>query len=436
MSKVICDICGTSFPDAATQCPICGSVRPADAPSVTEDGADKTSGYKHVKGGNFSKANVRKRNKAKGVVSVNVVSDMDNDEEDKRKSNKPLIIVAAVLMLAIIAVATYIVLAYFGPSANTSYSDVVVNQENSEHTTSTEQSEVISIPCTDVTLDVESIVFNSDDSARMIYPQVQPIDSTDELIFASDNEDVAIVNTNGMVTPVGPGTATITVICGEYQATCVVECVFSDETESTENTEETVDATEESTVPAMNPNSEFKLNRVDITFSRKGESWVIYSGSIPLSAITWSSDNEEVASIQDGKVVAVGPGDTKVYGEYNNQKVGCIIRCYFSTESENDGVTGNGGGVSEDGGSVVSGGNFNYYSQWGPIAGNDASISVGDILQLTLKDGAGNPVSVEFSVSGSSCTVNGNSVTGTAAGDSIVSCVYQGVTYECTIRVH
>ena len=31
MSKIICDVCGTSYQDSATQCPICGCVRPIDA---------------------------------------------------------------------------------------------------------------------------------------------------------------------------------------------------------------------------------------------------------------------------------------------------------------------------------------------------------------------------------------------------------------------
>ena len=30
MSKIICDICGTSYPETATQCPICGCVLAPD----------------------------------------------------------------------------------------------------------------------------------------------------------------------------------------------------------------------------------------------------------------------------------------------------------------------------------------------------------------------------------------------------------------------
>ena len=37
MSKIICDICGTSYPETAKQCPICGCVRPGDVQRVTNE---------------------------------------------------------------------------------------------------------------------------------------------------------------------------------------------------------------------------------------------------------------------------------------------------------------------------------------------------------------------------------------------------------------
>ena len=91
------------------------------------------------------------------------------------------------------------------------------------------------------------------------------------------------------------------------------------------------------------------LNRSDITFSKQGESWVVYSGKIAKTDIIWSTDNSNVATIDNGKVVAVGGGTTKIHAEYNGTKVSCIIRCNFTSGSENQGVSGN-GGVSEDGG--------------------------------------------------------------------------------------
>ena len=66
MDKVICDICGTSYPASATQCPICGCEKPADPQVDTEAVAENEEiGYKPVRGGRFSNANVRKRNAGK-----------------------------------------------------------------------------------------------------------------------------------------------------------------------------------------------------------------------------------------------------------------------------------------------------------------------------------------------------------------------------------
>ena len=89
MSKIICEVCGTSYPDTTVQCPICGCVRPGNAHSVTANKQDENDGgYTYVKGGRFSKANVRKRNKINGTEVPE-----DND------SNRGLVITAIVLLL-------------------------------------------------------------------------------------------------------------------------------------------------------------------------------------------------------------------------------------------------------------------------------------------------------------------------------------------------
>ena len=220
MSKVICDICGTSFPDTATQCPICGSVRPADAPSVNDDRKEKSGGYKHVKGGNFSKSNVRKRNKAKGVVSVNVVSDMDAEgSTNGGKSNKALVIVAIILLLAVIAVAAYIILNYFGPSGKPS------GNQGGGATESTPAATDETIPCEDLRLSNKNILFESaEGTSQLLSVEVTPANTTDLIRFSSEDESIATVSDSGLVTPVAPGKTKIIVECGNLRAECVVEC--------------------------------------------------------------------------------------------------------------------------------------------------------------------------------------------------------------------
>ena len=70
MNKVICDVCGTDYPETASQCPVCGCVRrggsQTSAGNATAN-SESAAGYTYVKGGRFSKSNVRKRLKAAPV---------------------------------------------------------------------------------------------------------------------------------------------------------------------------------------------------------------------------------------------------------------------------------------------------------------------------------------------------------------------------------
>ncbi len=352
MSKIICEICGTSYPETATQCPICGCVRPADAHSVAGDTNEK-SGYTYVKGGRFSKANVRKRNGAAQAVAreTEII-----ETAPKNKDSRGLVITAVLLLLAIIAVVIYIAVRFLMPPE-------ILKNPDPAATSTTATKEVL---CSDIYLDVRKIVLAEQDESRMLYATLWPADTTEEVSFASSDEAVVTVSRSGKVTAVGPGTAVITVTCGEVSVTCDVECTF--EIESTDDTTDSTEETEETTLG----DTEFKLNRKDITFSHKGESWVIYDGSVALSSITWSSDNEAVATITNGKVVAVGSGETKVHAEYNGQKVSCIIRCAFKADNN----AGTGGNVSEDGGGV---------SEDGGNSANTKTVTVG----INVRNGAG-----------------------------------------------
>ena len=44
MSKIICDVCGTSYPDTADCCPICGCPRDAAGNRLGEDLLEQTEG--------------------------------------------------------------------------------------------------------------------------------------------------------------------------------------------------------------------------------------------------------------------------------------------------------------------------------------------------------------------------------------------------------
>lgn len=363
MSKIICDICGTSYSETAKQCPICGCVRPGDVQRVTneintdENGA---SGYTYVKGGRFSKSNVKKRNKARnaktkvsgGKSKAKPIAENANDKEPR--NNRGLAIVAIVLLLAIIGVVIYIAMGFFDNIAGT--------DKNPSDATVAGQ---LDLSCRGISLDTDMVILDKAGNAHLLSYKLQPENTTDTITFTSENPDIATVNEKGNVTAVAEGETRIIIKCGQAEKVCTVYCQFKKESTPTvaptaptapdsTDTTATVDPTDSTTATTPNApvDGTVSLNRKDITFTYKGEFWDVYSGDIAKNLITYSSDDEKVATFADGKVVAVGGGMTTIYASYGDQKVSCLIRCAFK---ESTGVVGN-GGVSEDGGSAGNAG--------------------------------------------------------------------------------
>lgn len=338
MSKIVCDICGTSYAETSKQCPICGSVRPGDAQRVTnevkKDGSVST-GYTHVKGGRFSKSNVKKRNKAQKNGSRNASQDVRNDEDVK--SNRGLVLLAIMLLLAIIGVVAYIAVRFFAP----------ISDPNAGNPTDQLGSD-IDLSCRDMTLDTYNISFDQAGIAKLLNVKTTPEKPTEPISFVSDNEAVATVTDKGKITAVAEGTAKITVTCGKVSRECIITVQFANKDTNPDNTTPDNTAPDDTTAPSEPSNITEQLHLInsDITFRYKGQSAVLYTGNIPKDQIKWSTASESVATFIDGKAVAVGNGTTTVYAEYQGQKVSCIVRCSFNNDS---GVEGN-GGVSEDGG--------------------------------------------------------------------------------------
>ncbi len=416
MSKIICDVCGTSYPETATQCPICGCVRPGDSQSILAEGDTEqagSGGYTYVKGGRFSKANVKKRNKSK--YGNDALDEEIAAPEEEKKENKGLVIAVLVLLLAIVAVAIYIVVRLFGTG-----STPAPNGTTTDQTLQTTSSALIA--CTDIELSNSDVELTELGSAWMLNVTVEPADSTDEVIFTSEDPSVAQVDSKGVITAVGPGQTMITVKCGDITQQCRVTCSWEEET-TEDTTEET---TEETTVP-VEVEGEIKLNRTDMTLSREGQTWNIYNGTVPVEAITWTSGDDTVATVENGVVTAVGVGRTTVYAEYNGEKLSCIVRCSWTSSTESTGIAGNGGGIGEDTGSTASG-NYKIYSPWG--VATDVTIKVGESLTLSLKDANGKQVTATWSVSDESVlNINGSTVTGVSKGKVNVIATYNGVDY-------
>lgn len=332
MSKVICDVCGTTYPETASVCPICGCAKNTTEQTGAESAQNpEGAAYAPVKGGRFSKSNVRKRNKK-------MKESRRNDDEDLENggANKGLVAVVLILLLAIIAVLGYIGVRFLFPGEDTNPTDTkppqgIVNTDPSDNTEPSNKPS--SVPCTQIKLSATTVELTAEGMVWMLSTEVQPEDTTDKVTFESANPAVATVDENGKITAVAGGETVITVKCGEQSAQCSVKCSFGDPVEPT------TDPTE----PSINAPDGFvlKLRYQDFTISEKYPDPVaIYKESMGVKAtdITWTSDDPEVATINENGVVSpVGKGNTVVHGTYGNQEVSCKVVIAFTPAEQPQG---------------------------------------------------------------------------------------------------
>lgn len=78
------------------------------------------------------------------------------------------------------------------------------------------------IPCTGLSVSPTTVSFTALNATQQLTVTKTPADTTDTVSYASSNENVATVSSSGLVTCVGVGSATITVMCGTQSATCAV----------------------------------------------------------------------------------------------------------------------------------------------------------------------------------------------------------------------
>jgi len=356
MSKVICDICGTSYPDTAAQCPICGCVRPAQTVAV-EEPVQETNGYTYVKGGRFSKSNVRKKNH-KSVGASHNTSDAQKASQKSIREKTPmdkkrlgLVIVLVCLLLIVISMVIYIAVTLKdndppAPNNGILSEDVICTglQVSPLDFTMTKNGEVLklSVTCT-------------------------PENTTDTVVFSENSEGkVVTVDQNGNVTCVGNGKAVITVTCGDQIRECRVICTVEDvQPEPTE------------------PEIQIRLfsYHVELTFEK--EQFPLYAnGDVTAAELTWVSEDPAVATVDnDGIVYAVANGETVVHAKYLDKVIASSqIKCNFQDFEVDD---------SQEGGETVPEDEFYFGSVFGQLLpeGQDlygTSLKTGDKIQFGL----------------------------------------------------
>lgn len=320
MSKIICDVCGTTYAETADQCPICGCAKPENAQVVSGDAAiqETTGTYTYVKGGRFSKANVAKRNKAMGIASR---QDAHSDKAPSgNRSNTGLVVAMIVLILAIVAAIIFIISTLTGGKENESTVPATTTEAFVQTTTTTAPQE---IPCTDLTIPEWTISFDELGNSWLLNVTLTPEDATDEVEFESADPSVATVTDEGRVTAVGAGQTAITITCGEVTRTCMVVC----NVETAPTTEETV---AEDTEPEED-NETYHTNKKDNDVSIKvGESFnlVLKNSAGDVVDVNWTSSEDGICTIEGNTITGKAVGTTTVSVTRGGKEYYCIVRVY------------------------------------------------------------------------------------------------------------
>ncbi len=341
MSKIICEICGTSYPDTEPRCPICGWTQ--DGIDLGDLGIDESDLDLTVE---ETPPVPRKTREIFDYDAVNSkegrksAAQPDEEEEpEEQRANPFLVVLLTILIVALLAATGFVLIKYFIPNMKadkTPETNAPVITESATETTE------LTIPCTGLSLVSGIAELNAEGQNWLLHVVVTPEDTTDVLTYQSMDESIAIVNDEGRVTAVSEGQTTVIITCGSERLECPVTVSYQEPTEAT--TEAATEAptqapAEGETTPAASTEANnsgtsagvtLKLKKTDITFGVGGVYTTLeLDCDLKPEDIEWSTRNSNVAIVKNGVVTAVGPGLTVITAKYGDQTAECIVRCNF-----------------------------------------------------------------------------------------------------------
>ena len=343
MNKIICDICGSTYPETASCCPICGSSRefgvenpdyiPAKMPEYVPEskkkqglfssGAKKAQDYLYeIDEPEFDTMN---------DVLPEVVSNEDASCAPQKRSNYFVVVLLTSIIGICLLICGFLFFRYFLPHSLRvelpQKTEEIIAEESFE-----EESTDPTIPCKSIVLTTGVPKIDRIGQYWLLHVLVMPENTTDQLTFTSSDENVVTVTQEGRLCAVGEGKATIVISCGSEQILCQITVDLPDET-----SEEVSETAETSQSPEMNDDVSatedkviLKLKQTDISFTKKGVTFQLeLDCDIDPSLISWMTLDPDVAICHDGVITVLGNGTTRIVAQYEDQQVYCIVRCNF-----------------------------------------------------------------------------------------------------------
>lgn len=339
MEKVVCDICGTAYPETEECCPVCGCTKESGAELMGQEE-------------DFLKDSPLTAAKKVDGKYVTAPAEEDDDEgeeeedddieesEDESRGNTGVVILLVVLIMILLAIAGFLFVRFLLPG---------MMEKNVPETEPAEQMEMTEVPTTQPGIPCQQLIMVSgaaldltrEGEFKLINVKVKPADTTDKLEYVSADETVATVNSEGRITAVGEGETVITVICGEQRMDCKVYVRYIEETvpptevqtvppetvdeAATEESEETAPPTEAETQPQLK-DVVLKLGRTDISMGAGLQFTIPLACELSYEEIEWSTGDSRIATVENGVITARARGTTLLTAKYGEQTVTCWIR--------------------------------------------------------------------------------------------------------------
>lgn len=158
------------------------------------------------------------------------------------------------------------------------------------------------IPATNIELDASSKTMTVGEKAKLT-ATVKPDDSTDKVTWKSNNDKIVSVDENGNITALATGTTEITATAGSVSAVCKV----------------TVEGVKVSKV---------ELNKTSVSLKVGGTEQLtatVTPDNATDKTVTWTSSNEKIATVADGKITAVAPGTATITATAGDKSATCTV---------------------------------------------------------------------------------------------------------------